>query len=111
MPWTDWSDDELRRHARTAVDASEADGGAADPEVADRLAGRLTYVQGDFTDPVTYQRLAGRLKGRSHPVFYLEIPPPFFAPVVTALGRAGLTAGARVVVEKPSATTSRLPGG
>ena len=35
------------------------------------------------------------------PVFYLEIPPFLFATVVKGLADAGLTKGARVVVEKP----------
>ena len=34
-------------------------------------------------------------------VFYLEIPPALFAEVVRRLGDAGLTEGARVVIEKP----------
>ena len=34
-------------------------------------------------------------------VFYLEIPPSLFAEVVRRLGAAGLTEGARVVIEKP----------
>jgi glucose-6-phosphate 1-dehydrogenase len=96
----DWSDDDLRRHARKAIDAG-ADGNPVDAQAADRLTSRLTYVRGDFTDAATYQRLRGRLTGKPNPVFYLEIPPPLFAPVVTALGAAGLTKGARVVVEKP----------
>ena len=35
------------------------------------------------------------------PVFYLEIPPFLFATVIKGLSEAGLTAAARVVVEKP----------
>ena len=57
--------------------------------------------RGISADPATYDRLRERLDGRPAPVFYLEIPPALFAPVVTALARAGLTEGARVVVEKP----------
>ena len=98
----DWSDDDLRHHARKAIEVgAAADGDALDLEAVDRLAGRVAYVQGDFTDPATYDRLRQRLEGRPTPVFYLEIPPPLFAPVVTALGREGLTDGARVVIEKP----------
>ena len=98
----DWSDDDLRKHAQKAIEAGEAaDGEAVDTEAADRLARRLSYVQGDFTDPATYDRLRKRLEGRRNPVFYLEIPPPLFAPVVAALGSAGLAEGALVVIEKP----------
>ena len=39
--------------------------------------------------------------GRQSPVFYLEIPPFLFGTVVKGLADAGLTKGARVVVEKP----------
>ncbi|HEY2537531.1 MAG TPA: glucose-6-phosphate dehydrogenase [Solirubrobacteraceae bacterium] len=35
------------------------------------------------------------------PVFYLEIPPSLFGPVIGQLAAAGLTKHARVVVEKP----------
>ncbi len=98
----DWSDDDLRKHARSAIEACvAADAAAVDTGSADRLARRMSYVQGDFGDPATYERLRERLGGRRSPVFYLEIPPPLFAPVVTALGKAGLTDGARVVIEKP----------
>lgn len=67
----------------------------------ERLARRLTYLQGDFADPATYQALAGRLKDAGKPLFYLEIPPSLFAPVVEALGAANLTAHATVMLEKP----------
>ena len=41
------------------------------------------------------------------PVFYVEIPPSLFAPVIKGLADGGLLpAQARVVVEKPLATTS-----
>ena len=66
-----------------------------------RLARRLTYVQGDFTDPTTYERLAAELKGGAKALFSFEIPPSLFATVVVALGQAGLTAGNRVMIEKP----------
>ena len=41
------------------------------------------------------------MNGTSAPLFYLEIPPALFAPVVTALGQADLTAHATVMIEKP----------
>ena len=93
-----WSDERLRSAARQAIEA------AGEPEQAkvfDRLARRLSYAPGDFADPGTYQRLAQRLKDSHRPLFYLEIPPSLFAPVVQALGQAGLTAGATVMIEKP----------
>lgn len=94
----DWSDDTLRRSIRTALDGP---GLKVDESVFERLARRVSYLRGDFTDAATYQALAERLNGHVHPLFYLEIPPALFAPVVAALGQAGLTANSRVAVEKP----------
>lgn len=94
----DWSDDHLREHAREAIVGT---GEPLDPAVFDRLAGRLSYVSGDFTDPATYERVATAVKGAALPVFYLEIPPFLFGRVVAGLDGAGLTGNARVVVEKP----------
>ena len=94
----DWSEDRLVASVREALQAADE---AVEEKAFDRLARRLTYLQGDFADPGTYEELAGRLKGTSRPLFYLEIPPALFAPVVAALGQAGLTAQARVIIEKP----------
>ncbi|NNM96423.1 MAG: glucose-6-phosphate dehydrogenase [Candidatus Dormibacteraeota bacterium] len=94
----DWSDDALRAKARQALTAS---GQVVSARVFERFAKRLTYVRGDFSEPATYQRVADALAGTRHPLFYLEVPPALFAPVVAALADAGLTKEARVVVEKP----------
>jgi len=94
----DWTVDQLVAAVR---DALEFDGQNLDERAFARLARRLTYVQGDFTDPATYERLAVHLKGGARALFYLEIPPSLFATVVAALGRAGLTEGNRVMIEKP----------
>ena len=67
----------------------------------DRLAARFSYVSGDFADAATYKRVADAIEGIEPPVFYLEIPPFLFGRVVEGLSDAGLTANARVVVEKP----------
>lgn len=93
-----WSADDLRKHA---ADAIAATGEPIDPDVFDRFAGRLSYVQGDFTDATTYERLAKAVDKATTPVFYLEIPPFLFGTVVKGLAEAGLTGGGRVVVEKP----------
>jgi glucose-6-phosphate 1-dehydrogenase len=94
----DWSQDQLHR---AIDDAAHAEGQEVDGKALERLKGRADYLRGDFTDPATYAQLADRLKGVSRPLFYLEIPPSLFAPVVAELGRAGLTSGARVMIEKP----------
>jgi glucose-6-phosphate 1-dehydrogenase len=100
---TEWSDDDLRQHAREAIEARiEARGdGEIDEDVFKKFSESLSYVQGDYTDFDTYRRLKQALTFARHPVFYLEVPPSLFAGVVQRLGSAGLTNGARVVIEKP----------
>lgn len=93
-----WSDDALRQHARQAIEDS---GERVDEEVFARFAARLSMVSGDYGHAATYQRVAKALEGKQHPVFYLEIPPSLFGRVVEGLAAVGLTARARVVVEKP----------
>src|SRR5207247_1480209 len=46
-------------------------------------------------------RVDRAVEGKETPVFYLEIPPFLFGTVIKGLSDAGLTEGARVVVEKP----------
>ena len=98
VAFDDWSIDHLREHAKSCVAAT---GETVDDDVFARLAGRLSYVHGDYNDATTYERVAAAISGRTLPVFYLEIPPSLFATVVSGLTHAGLTANARVVVEKP----------
>ncbi|MDX6605432.1 MAG: glucose-6-phosphate 1-dehydrogenase, partial [Solirubrobacterales bacterium] len=94
----DWDYEELRSHAHESITSSVGD---HDEAVFGRLAKRLSYVQGDYTDADTYERLGRKLGDHRRPVFYLEIPPSLFGTVVEALGKAGLTENARVVIEKP----------
>jgi glucose-6-phosphate 1-dehydrogenase len=102
---TDWSDDDLRQHAREAIEARfEVTGeGELDEDVFKKFADSLTYVQGDYNDLDTYRRLKQACDSPAfkHPVFYLEIPPSLFAGVIQRLGAVGLTKDARVVIEKP----------
>ncbi|MFD5918069.1 glucose-6-phosphate dehydrogenase [Kitasatospora sp. NPDC058201] len=98
VAFDDWSHDHLVSSLREALRTT---GEAVSAEVFDRLARRLSYLQGDFTDPATYRALAGLLEGAGKPLFYLEIPPSLFAPVVEALAAANLTAHATVMLEKP----------
>ncbi len=95
---SDWSEDDLRSHARAAIESS---GEKIDDAVFDRLTGRMSYVSGDFDDPATYERVAGAIGDPQCPVFYLEIPPFLFGRVIKGLTDAGLTKAGRVVVEKP----------
>src|SRR6266508_5996374 len=50
----DWTDDDLRQRAREAIQET---GEILDPQVFDRFAARLSYVQGDFADATTYERV------------------------------------------------------
>jgi glucose-6-phosphate 1-dehydrogenase len=98
----DWSDDELHQHARDALQTKSEEGDVElDEDVFKKYTDLLTYVQGDYTDDETYKRLKEKLSSAKHPVFYLEIPPSLFATVIEYLGKADLTKGARVVIEKP----------
>jgi glucose-6-phosphate 1-dehydrogenase len=94
----DGTDDDLRQRAHEAIAGT---GEILDPQVFDRFAARLSYVPGDLADAATYERVGTAIKGTAQPVFYLEIPPALFGPVVEGLADAGLTDTARVVVEKP----------
>jgi glucose-6-phosphate 1-dehydrogenase len=94
----DWSSDDLREHARNAIEAS---GEPIDEDVFARFTSRFKYVSGNFADPSTYQQVAKTIDGTQSPVFYLEIPPSLFGMVIKGLAEAGLTSSARVVVEKP----------
>ena len=94
----DWMIAKLRRHMRSSI---VAHGEKIERAVFDRLAARLSYLQGDFGDPGTYDRLAAAIGDAGAPLFYLETPPGLFGRVVAGLAEAGLTANARVVIEKP----------
>src|SRR4051812_14809683 len=94
----DWTVDDLRTHARKCI---EDTGEQVDPAVFDRFADRLSYVSGDFGDPDTFARVGRALRGAQTPFFSPETPPFLFGTVVKGLSDAGLTDGARVVVEKP----------
>jgi glucose-6-phosphate 1-dehydrogenase len=94
----DWTLDHLREHARECIAGT---GETVDQGIFERFAKRLSYVSGDFTDAGTYERLTSAVGHSETPVFYLEIPPFLFGPVVKQLTEAGLTKTARVVVEKP----------
>ena len=87
--------------ARTAI----AEGcEAIDESVFARFAERLSYLHGDVNDAALYKRLAkqiGRIGRGRRPLFYLEMPPALFGPIVERLDEAGLLTDAAVAVEKP----------
>ena len=94
----DIAKEELVNRARNAIaDAGEK----IDDKVFDRFAHRLSYLHGDVTDPALYAALAERIGSKRDCLYYLEMPPSLFAPIVENLGKAGLLEHSRVAVEKP----------
>ena len=95
----DWTVDDLREHARTAIEALRR----VDRRRGVRSLRRAAVVLSAATSatPATFERLAKEISGARSPVFYLEIPPSLFGMVIKGLADAGLTTDARVVVEKP----------
>jgi glucose-6-phosphate 1-dehydrogenase len=93
----DWTREKLLERARESITGT---GESIDEQVFRRFADRLSVVVGDL-EPATFQALGRKLGPAACPVFYLEVPPGLFEPVVAGLGEAGLTKTGRVVVEKP----------
>lgn len=94
----DWSHDQLVQRARESITAAVT---AIDETTFSKLAGLLVYVKGDYREAATFERLGQALGSRKAPLFYLAIPPSMFVPVVEGLQKAGLSSGARVMIEKP----------
>jgi glucose-6-phosphate 1-dehydrogenase len=94
----DISVEELINRARKAIEGA---GEKVDDEVFDRFAGRLSYLHGDVTDAALYDSLKKQIGSKHHCLFYLEMPPSLFAPIVENLAKAELLNGSRVAVEKP----------
>ncbi|BBY05280.1 glucose-6-phosphate dehydrogenase [Mycobacterium noviomagense] len=90
--------DQLIDRARDAIKDS---GESFDETVFKRLAKRLSYLSGDVTDDGLYSKLAEQLGSDRQVLYYLEMPPALFAPIVENLGKAGLLERSRVAVEKP----------
>jgi glucose-6-phosphate 1-dehydrogenase len=93
-----WGHEQLVERARASITDH---GGGVDAAAFATLADRLRYVDGDYNDAATFEQLRTQLAGAKHPAHYLAIPPSRFPTVVTRLKEAGLTTGARVIVEKP----------
>lgn len=94
----DWSRQDLVDRARQAITEGGED---LDERVFDRFARRLTYLRGDVTGDALYEELGRMIDRDSRPLFYLEMPPFLFAPIVEHLAAADLLRNARVAVEKP----------
>lgn len=72
-----------------------------DAQAMQVLLERVSYVSGDYNNHQVFQDLRQALQGAQHPVHYLAIPPELFETVITGLSEAGLSEGARVILEKP----------
>jgi hypothetical protein len=90
--------EQLVKHAREAILGS---GEELDDAVFGRLVARMSYVSGDAMDGALYRRLAAEIGGRQRPLYYLEVPPSLFGPIVEHLASANLLRDGRVAVEKP----------
>ncbi|GAA1197917.1 glucose-6-phosphate dehydrogenase [Pseudonocardia alaniniphila] len=99
---SDWSSDELRKHAGDAVGAVVPD---VDGAVLERLQRSMHMVAGDYNDPATFEQLAAAVREQAGQdafvVHYLAVPPSLFGTVADALAAVGLTDRCRLVVEKP----------
>ena len=103
----DMSVEKLVERAREAISES---GEKIDDAVFDRLAGRLDYVHGDVTDSELYDSLAELIGSDYRPLYYLEMPPALFAPIVENLGEggpagAGTRRGGKAVRSRPGLGT------
>ena len=90
--------EQLIMRTREAIVASAEE---PDDAVLARLAARMSYLHGDMTDAALYRKLATAMDRSRRPLFYLEVPPALFGPIVEHLGRANLVRAGRVAVEKP----------
>lgn len=115
--WCEALHDSLKGFVRNGADGSNAE--AFDEAAWKRLAGKMSYVEGDITKPELYRTLhsvldeAERSRGtQGNVIFHLAVAGRFFGPVVEQLAEAGLSAQKqgheggrrpwrRVVIEKP----------
>jgi glucose-6-phosphate 1-dehydrogenase len=106
---TEMSDDEFRKMALESVTRY----GRGDPanEPWEEFAARLFYVAGEFSDEGAMEHLRTRLEefdskhgteGRRF--FYCATPPQAYQDIVRRIGEEGMSAMARIVIEKPFGT-------
>ena len=95
----DWSDEDLREHARAAIEGCRREAQAQGLQPVASSASPTFRATSPTTRPTS--ALARQIEGAKSPVFYLEIPPSLFGMVVKGLADAKLTANAAIVVEKP----------
>lgn len=61
----------------------------------------MSYLHGDVTDAAFYRRLVTRIGRAKRPLYYLEVPPALFGPIVEHPGAARLLREGRGAVEWP----------
>ncbi len=98
VAFDDWSRNQLIDRARDSVQSHVSD---MDETVFEKLASLLVYVSGDYRSHATFEKLRGALGEHTHPLYYLAIPPSLFETVADGLDKAGISKGARLMVEKP----------
>ena len=102
-----WDTDAWQQEIQSLL-AKYARGGIK-PDVLSRLMQRLHMLNGDMTDKASLQQLKDYIETQAdlpkNIVFYMAIPPSFYAPVAQALGEVGLNneegGWRRLVIEKP----------
>lgn len=102
-----FTDEDFGAHLRDGVD--KFGDTPLDNAAWEVFATGLSYIRGDFTRLADCQHLKSELHGLtgegSNLLYYLAVPPVFFAPIVERLGAAGMAvedqAWRRVVIEKP----------
>jgi glucose-6-phosphate 1-dehydrogenase len=82
-----WITEQLARHA-----------GDVPADARDAIVASARFRRGDVTDPAS---VATAIEGDGPVAVYLALPPAVFSPAVSALDRAGLPPGSRIVLEKP----------
>jgi glucose-6-phosphate 1-dehydrogenase len=100
------SDDEFRAHTRAAID--EFGRKTLTEERWAEFAANVHYAPSDASDAgelaAAVARARDEIGGSPRLLHYLSVPPKAFAGIAEALGREGLTDGARVILEKPFGT-------
>jgi glucose-6-phosphate 1-dehydrogenase len=92
-----WKLEQLQARAKDSLEKH----GGLDPGAFAKMIKLLRYVDGDYEAPATFEALKRTLGEAKRPVHYLAIPQGLFGLVTQQLARAGLAAGARLVIEKP----------
>ena len=93
-----WTLEQFQARAKASLDEHVH---KQNPEVTAKLLERLRYVRGEYADASTYDTLKREVGEARCPTNYLAIPPSLFGTVVQGLAKAGGSANARLIIEKP----------